>query len=373
MSVSIRRVLTGKDLKTFIFLPEKIHRGHKNWLPPVYMDERVFFNPDKNHSFRDCDTLMLLAFREGKAVGRVMGIIHHGYNKVHNLRDARFGYLECPDDNEVAHSLLSGIACWAKERGMDRLVGPYGFSDKDVQGLLVEGFEYPPILDSACNYPYLVRLVEQEGFEKDVDCLISRYNLSTPLPEEYRQICERVENKNGYKLVEFVSRKDLKPYILPVLRMLNETYNNLYGFVKMEEDHMSDLAKRYLPVIDPRFVKVIENDGQLLGFLVGIPNFTPGLQRAKGYMLPFGWYHFFKSMKVATQLDLVMGGVLPKFQNRGLEIYMASSLISSCKKAGYKQIEVHLVLESNTRMLAELHHIGAIPIKRFRVFCKKID
>lgn len=372
MPVSVRPVLTKKDLDTFIFLPEKIHQGHKTWLPPVYLDERSFFNPKKNHSFRDCNTRMVLAFQDGKPVGRVMGIIHHVYNEMHGIRDARFGYLECPDDPKVSQALLQDIENWAKEKGMERLIGPYGFSDKDVQGLLVEGFDYPPILDSACNYPFLVDLVEKEGFQKEVDCLIYRYKLNGIPPEIYQQIHDRIETKDNYRLVELTSRKELKPFILPVLRLVNETYKDLYGFVEMKEDVMIELANRYLPVLDPRFVKVVMKDDQLIGFLIGIPNFTSGLQKARGRMLPLGWYHILRSMKTANQLDLMMGAVLPKYQGRGLEIYMAMRLFESCKKAGLEHIEVHLVLETNTRMMAELHKIGAQPLKRFRVFQKKI-
>ncbi len=372
MNVILKQVQSKKEFTEFIFLPEKIHKGHSNWLPPVYLDERTFFNPEKNHSFRDCDTRMILAYQNGKVGGRIMGIIHHAYNQSHGVRDARFGYLECPNNQEIAHALIQDIETWARGKGMERLIGPYGFSDKDVQGLMIEGFEHQPILDSACNFPYLVELVRNEGFEKEVDCLVYRYKLNGFPPDIYRQIHDRIENKNGYRLIEFTTRRELKPYILPVLRVVNETYSDLYGFVKMEEDVMLELANRYLPVLDPRFVKVVMCGEQLVGFLVGIPNFTPGLQKARGRMLPFGWYHILRSMKTSRQLDLMMGGVLPKFQNRGLEIYMAMRLIESCKRAGFKQIEVHLVLETNQRMLAELHKIGAVPHKRFRVFQKAL-
>jgi len=372
MKPDLRVVTTSRQLREFIHLPGKIHKGHSTWLPPIYLDERNFFNPKKNIAFKNCDTRMLLAYRDNKPVGRIMGIIHNYYNELHQIRDARFGYLETWDDAEVVHALMTDIEEWARAKGMERLIGPYGFSDKDVQGLLIDGFEHMPVLDSACNYKYMVDLVEWEGFTKEIDCHIFRYELNGHEPENYKEIYNRIVSRNGYELKEFTTRKELKPFILPVLRLVNETYTDLYGFVPMEEKEMSELAKRYLPVLDPRYVKVVLHKGNPVAFLVGIPNFTPGLQKSRGRLFPLGIFHLLRAMKKSKQLDLMLGAVLPRYQNRGLEIFMAVKLFESCRQAGLEQMEVHLVLETNTRMLAELEKIHAIPHKKFRVYQKRL-
>jgi hypothetical protein len=148
MSLEIREVASRSDLRKFIYLPAKIHKKHKNWVPPVYMDDRVFFNPAKNESFSHSDTVLFLAWLRGKAVGRVMGIINHQYNKRTGENDARFCFLECYEDFNAAEALIMGVEEWARAKGSDNLVGPLGFSDKDPQGLLIEGYDKPVVIAS---------------------------------------------------------------------------------------------------------------------------------------------------------------------------------------------------------------------------------
>ena len=166
MSIEIRPVITKNELRTFIHLPAKIHKGHTNWVPPIYMDEWEYFNPQKNLAFSFCDTILAIAWKGNKAEGRIMGIISHQYNKQHNENFARFAYLETKNDQEVFHALIEFIAKWACMKGMKKLVGPLGFSDKDPQGFLIEGFEQPVSIASNCNFPYMVELTEKEDSKK---------------------------------------------------------------------------------------------------------------------------------------------------------------------------------------------------------------
>jgi len=370
--VTIVEVKTKKQRKEFVYFPEKIHKDHKNWLPPIYMDELNFFNPAKNHAFSHCETAMYLAYKGKELVGRIMGIIHNTYNEFHNEKTARFGYIECYNDEEVAHLLISTVENWARQFGMVKMIGPYGFSDKDPQGLQIEGFEHMPILDTAVNFPYMVDLVEKNGYKKDVDCLVCRLDMSKDLPDVYTRIMQRFENKNDFVIREFKSKKELYPFVVPILRLVNETYTELYGFFPLSEIEMKEFASRYMDVLDPRFVKTIMKNEEVVSFIVGLPNFTPGIQKAKGRILPFGIIHILRAMKKTKQLDLMLGAVKPVYQGLGFEILMAIKLIQSCRKAGLTTMEIHLVLETNTKMLAELDRVGATVLKRFRVFGKEL-
>ena len=162
-TLEIREVKTQKDLHKFIHLPAEIHRNHANWVPPIYMDDWEFFNPKKNKSFESCDTILLLAFRGSKAVGRIMGIIHHKYNEKHQENNARFAFFETWNDEEVATKLLKAIEIWAKQKGTVRLIGPLAFSDKYPQCFLIEGFDEPAVISSNCNFPYQTELVEKNS------------------------------------------------------------------------------------------------------------------------------------------------------------------------------------------------------------------
>lgn len=372
MSLEIKIVDSNKLMKTFIQLPSKLHSGYINWMPTLISDDRNFFNPKKNHQFDSCDTIMALALLNNRPVGRIMGIIHRKYNEIRNERNARFGYFDSIDDSQVAHALISYIEKWAKERGINKLVGPYGFSDKDIQGLLIEGFEHLPLIDSACNPPYIVKLIENEGFVKEVDCFTYQFNVDIVMPEMYRRVLQRTQSNTDFKLVEFTSRKQLGPYIVPVLELVNITYDHLYGFVPMTDKEIHELAARYLPIIKPEFVKLIKFKGEVVAFIVAIPNFTKGIQRSKGRLFPFGIFHILRSMRKTKQMDLMLGAVRRDLRGGGLEVLMGLSLLESARKAKFEKIESHLILENNQKMRAELERLGIPVYKRFRVYAKTI-
>ena len=372
MSIIIKSVNSKKEYKTFIYLPEKIHKGHDKWLPPIYMDEKKFFDPDKNLSFRGCDYTLFLAYKNGEAVGRIMGIINHQYNKAQNVNNARFSYLECYNDSEVSHALITEIEKWGREKGMSKLIGPFGFTDRDIQGVLIEGFEFEPVVDSACNFEYLPKLIEQEGFVKELDCVIYRFPLTIELPEIYQKIYERVTAKKDFQFKEFSARKQLKPLIIPVLRMVNESFKDIYGFVPMDDAEMLDLAKRYLPILDPRFIKIVTKGDEVVAFLISMPNLYKGIQKSKGHLFPFGILYILKAMKTAKSVNTMLGAVAPAFQKQGLDIFLSMTTIASAKKAGMTSIDTHVVMEDNDDMMAEMKRYGAYLLKKFRVYQKPL-
>lgn len=374
MTLTIREVTTPADFRDFIFLPAQIHKNHQEWIPPVWMDEKAFFDPNRNKSFAHCDTMMLIALRNEKVVGRIMGIIHHTYNQLRNINDGRFGFLECYNDAETASLLLKTIEDWAREKGMHRLVGPYGFSDKDPQGFLIEGFSHQAMIASNCNFPYMIDLVTNAGYSKEIDCIAFKLPITTEIPELHRQIYERAARNKKTRVLGFSSRKEIKKWIIPVLKLMNECYSELYGFVPLNDEEMTEFAERYLPVLDPRFLKIVLNcEDELLSFVVALPNFGRGLQRSKGFLFPFGFFHILWSMKRSHQLDLMLGGVKPVHQGTGLEVLMGLHLVEEARKAGFQHMEVHLILETNHKMLGEMYKLSATPHKRFRVFCKQLQ
>jgi hypothetical protein len=372
MNIKIVEVTSNKLLRTFIHLPAKLHGDEPNWMPTIYADDWNFFNPKKNHQFDSCDTIMVIAYVDGKAVGRIMGIIHNQYNALRKENTARFGYFDSIASQEVAHAMFVFMQDWAKQKGITLMVGPYGFSDKDIQGLLIEGFEYSPLIDSACNPPYIVKLVENEGFSKEIDCMTYKFPVNLVLPELYYRIQQRSNYSNNTELIEFTSRRQLKPYIVPVLQLVNRTYDDLYGFVPMSDTEMHEFASRYLPIIDPRFVKIIIKAGEVIAFIIAIPNLTKGIQKSRGYLFPIGIFQILLASKKTNQLDLMLGAVRRDYQGTGLEVVMGISLIESARKADFKDIEAHLILENNYKMRAEIERLKIPAHKRFRVYRKEI-
>ncbi len=374
MTIEIREVKSRAQLKTFIHLPARIHANHTNWVPPVYMDEWVWYNPKKNLAFDYCDTVLYLAYRNNHAVGRIMGIINHKYNAAKSLKEGRFIFIETPDDFQVAEALLQAAENWAKQKGMTSLVGPLGFSDKDPQGLLIEGFDQPMVISSTCNFPYLPQFVASAGYSKHVDLVVYRVDIPDEIPPFYQKIYERaVRNNPGLRVVPFTSKKQLKPFIRPVLSLMNDTFEDIYAFNPLTEIEMDDFAKRYLIVLDHRFLKVIENEkGELVAFILAMPNISEGVRKSKGYVLPFGILHILRSQKKTRQLDLLLGGIRKDYRNSGLDTILGISMLDEARRAGFAFIDSHLELETNTKMRAEMERMGGKVYKRYRIFRREL-
>jgi len=372
--IIIQEVNSKSDLRKFIHLPAAIHKDHPNWVPPIYMDEWEFFNPRKNKSFQACDTILLLAYRDSQTVGRIMGIIHHKYNEKHKENNARFAFFETWNDEEVAAALIQHVESWARKKGMVRLVGPLAFSDKDPQGLLIEGFDEPAVIASNCNFPYQSELLEKNNYTKEVDLVVYQIKIPNPIPEFYQRIYERAVRLNhGLCVLEFTSRRKVKPYIHPVLRLLNSTFTEIFGFIPFTEAEMDDFANRYLFLINPRFIKVVVNrNNEVVAFVIGMSHIGDGIRKAKGYLLPFGIFRIFAAGRKSKQLNLLLGGIDPAYRGKGLDVLMGVKMLQSATALGKTTIDSHLELEHNSMVRAEMEKLGGRVYKRFRIFGKEL-
>ncbi|MBP6909097.1 MAG: hypothetical protein KBC18_01595 [Candidatus Saccharicenans sp.] len=374
MTINLREIKSKKDLKSFIYLPEKLHQSQENWVHPLYPDEWTYFNPEKNRAFGYSDTLMLLAEKDRQPVGRVMGIINRRYNEVRGEATARFGYLESIEDQEVVHALLSRVEQWAKEKGMNRIIGPYGFSDQDPEGFLIKGFEYRATIATYHNFPWLPAMVEKEGYVKDLDYFVYKLQIPEEIPEIYRRVSARILKKGNFELLEFKNRREIKPWVRPILSLMNETYieSNIYGYAPLDENEMDALAKKYLPVLDPKLVKAVLKDGQPVAFIIGIPDMTAGIKKARGRLFPFGFIHILRAQKKTKQLDLLLGAIKKEYRGVGLDALMGMAMIASAQKAGFEIIDTHHEMEANVKVRAEMERMGGVVYKIFRVYQKSL-
>ena len=370
--IIIKEVKTKKDKREFIYLPSKVHKNNPNWLPPIYMDEWELFDEKKNKSYLYADTVLYLAFRDEKPVGRIMGIINRRYNEIHNEKHGRFCFLECYEDQEVVHTLISKIENWAHEKGMIKLVGPLGFSDKDPQGLQIEGFDLPKFIVCPTNASYLPELVIREGYDKNRDLVNYIVKIPDELPLVYQKVLSRIAHNEEYKIIEFRSKKELKPYIIPVLELLNQTFMEIYGFVPLTDAEKKEFAARYMMILDPKFIKVVEVRGELVGFFIGMPDISEGIRKAGGKILPFGIFHILRESKRSKKLLTLLGGVKKDFRGKGIDVLMGVKMIQSCIDRKMECIDLHLVLEENTLMRKECERMNGQVVKRFRIYQKDI-
>ena len=301
-----------------------------------------------------------------------MGIINHKYNDPYQLKEGRFCFLETYNDYSVAEALVKSIESWAQSLGMSSLVGPLGFSDKDPQGFLIEGFNEPVSLSTNCNLPYLVEFIEKAGYIKKVDLVVYKLDITTGIPEFFKKIHERVSNNHNHlRIVHFHSRKEMKKYVRPVFELVNATFNDIYAFAPLSEKEMSEFANRFLILMDPRFLKVVENEkNEVVAFILGMSDISKGLQLCRGRLIPLGILLVLLSQRLTKQLNLLLGAIKPEYRNMGVDSMLGVSLIEAAQKAGMKVIDSHLELETNTRIRAEMERLGGIAYKRFRIFQK---
>ncbi len=370
--IIIKEVLTLRDLREFISLPARVHKDDPHWLPPIYLDDRMLFNKKKNSSFKYADAVLYLAYRNNKIAGRIMGLINKRYNSIKDEKHGRFCFMECFNDREVFHALLLEVENWARSNGMVKIVGPLGFSDKDPQGFQIEGFEYPQLFTAATNSPYMPEMIEGEGYAKEVDLVNYLVPIPEVLPPLYIKAYERITRTKKFRLIEFTSRKQIKPYIIPVLELMNDTFMDIYGFVPLNDTEKKDLAKRYLPILDPKFIKLAELEGVLTGFVIALPDITSGIISSKGKLFPFGIFKILKEMKKSKKLMLMIGGVREIYRGNGIDVLLGISVLDSAKTCNMDTIDSHLILETNTRMRAECERLGGKIIKRFRIYQKPL-
>jgi len=374
MALTLHEVKTKKDLKQFIYLPSKIHKHHENWVPPIYMDEWTFFNPLKNKLFLNCDTVLLLAKKNNDVVGRIMGIINHKYNKGHSEYHGRFCFMESYNDTDVANLLISSIEEWAKNKGMTALVGPLAFSDKDPQGMMIEGFDQPLVIATNGNLPYHYELIEAQGYEKHRDMFVYKIIIPDVVPPIYQRIFERKKLNGSVKAIDLSSRKQLRHYIIPVLTLLNETFKDIYAFAPMDHKEMKEFANRYIPILDPKFIKlVIDDEDHVIAFVIAMPDVSEGIKKSKGHLFPFGIFKILNSQKKTKQLNLLLGGIREDYRNMGLDALMAIKMLEEAKKAKLEYIDSHLTLEVNTKIRAEMERLNGEIYKRYRVYIKHFN
>lgn len=370
--IIVKEVRSRGELREFIYLPAKIHKGEANWLPPLYSDEWHLFDKKKNRSYSYSDAEFFLAWKDNKPVGRIMTLINHRYNEIKKEKNGRFSFMECYNDREVFHALITKAEEWLRNRGMVKIVGPMGFSDKDPQGFQIEGFEYPLLFTAPTNSPYMPAMLEAEGYTKEIDLV--NYNMPVPDkdPPIYLKAYERYSRNSNITISEFKSKKELKPVIIPVLELMNSTFVDIYGYVPLNDAEKVELAKRYLPILDPAFIKVAQTKNELVGFIVALPDMTTGIIEARGKLFPFGLFKILRSMKKSTKLMMMLGGIKEEYRGKGIDVMMGMKLLDSARKQNKTILDSHLIMEENPKMRAEYERMNGKIVKRFRIFQKSL-
>lgn len=376
MHVTVKPVATKKELKQFICFNYELYKDSPYAVPDLYSDVRDTLDPTKNAAFDFCEAQPFIALREGKVVGRIVAIINHKANSAWNKKAVRFGWVDFIDDAEVVDALFAAVEQWGKERGMDEIQGPLGFTDFDPEGMLIEGFDRISTIATIYNYPYYPKHMERMGFTKDADWL--EYMLTAPkeLPAKHARITRIVQEKFGLRVVKYTSHRKLaRERGVQIFEMLNEAYAELYGFSTLSPRQIQQYIAMYLPLLDLRLVPlIVDKDDNLVGFGILLPSLARAFQKARGFMFPFGWWHLIKALKWNdTQMtEMLLVAVKPVYQGKGAVALLFADIIPMHNKLGYKYSESNPELESNTKMQAQWEYFERENHKRRRAYMKKL-
>jgi len=366
-------VVTRAELRDFIRLPFILNRNRQDWVPPLFADEQRFHDPHLNPLLSSCETILYLLEQDNRYIGRIMGIIHPEHNRMHKESTARFFKLDCIEHGEAASILLEAVEGWARSRGMKRLVGPFGFSDKEPQGVQIEGFGSLPVIAAPSNPEYLPRLITACGYEKYLDCVSYHLDIPAGIPLRMKNIAGRARRGSSLKLVSFSNRYQLRPWIVPVLRLVNTTYAGIFGSMPLTEEEMHALGRQYLPVLDPAFTKlIVDESGRPVAFVIAMPDISKGVQKARGKLFPFGFLHILNEQRKSKLLVTLLGAVEEKHTGRGLTAWLGEALLGSAIRRGMKEIDSHLILEQNMKMRGVMEKFGGRLYKRFRIYQKAL-
>lgn len=379
--IEIKKVESKKDLKTFIDFHYDLYEGNEYDVPNLFSDEMNTLSKDKNAAFDFCEAEYYLAYKDGKLAGRVAAIINHKANNKWGKKSVRFGWIDFIDDREVSKALLDAVEKYGKEKGMEDMVGPLGFTDMDPEGMLTWGFDQLGTMPTIYNYPYYPEHIEAlEEFEVDNKYVEFKIMVPDTVPEKYAKIAMMIEKR--YNLhVRKLTKKDVFQGGMgqKIFDLINDTYKDLYGYSELSQKQIDQLIKSYLGFLDFNLITCIEDwtDGEhkLIGVGITMPSLAHALRKCRrGRLLPFGWFHVLRAIKMhkTNIVDLLLIGILPEYRAKGANALLFADLIPWYQKYGIEWGETQVELETNAGVQGQWGALTPVMHKRRKCYKKII-
>ena len=348
MAVILKQVLSRRDLRKFVDFPNRLYKGNPYFVPKLFTDEIATLDPKKNPAYDFSESRLYLAYKDGELAGRVAAIINHKANEKWNHKEMRFGWIDFIDDREVSAALIGKVIEYGREKGMDTVVGPLGFTDFDPEGMLVEGFDQLCTMALIYNHPYYPEHLEAMGFTKEIDWVEYKIFIPKQVPERIAQVARIVEERYDIH-VRKITRKEVKKENMGqrIFGLINETYGHLYNFTPLPPALIDKYVNDYLGLLDLKYITLLERQGELVGYGIIMPSIVRALQKCRGKLFPFGWYHLLRSMyfKHEPNVEMLLVGVKPEYRG-GLAV-LFNEFIPLANKAGFVYGETNAELETN--------------------------
>ncbi len=372
--IEIKEVKTKKQKTQFLNFCLKMYKNNPCFVPPLYSNEKKLFG--NHHDYCDqAESVFYLAYKDGKVAGRISGILQNASNEKWNQKRVRFTRFDCIDDQEVANALFAAVENWAKEKGMKELVGPLGYSDMEREGLLVEGFDQLNTFEEQYNFPYYEKLVNNYGFEKEVEWLECRLTApDSAYIEKMKRVSDKAMERAGCHFGEAKNTKDfLKKYADDFFNIIDQSYAHIYGTVPFTEKMKKSIMKDFGLIIDLRYVTVVlDKNDRPVAFGLCFPGFGKALQKSGGRLTLRTLFKVLHAIKKPESIDLALIGVLPEYHNTGISHAIFYKMVQLLTKGTAKYAETNLMLDYNFNILNQWKNFHPVQHKRRRSYVKHI-
>lgn len=373
--IEVKEAKTRRDFKKFVKFPTELYKDNPNYIPPFELDEFNLTNPKKNASFEDSEAVYFLAYKDGKVVGRIAGIICHLYNKKNNANRARFGRFDLIDDPEVAKALFEAVENWARSKGVEDIHGPLGFNDLEREGLLTCGFDKKGTYIGSYNADYYEKHVLANGYQPDARWVEWRISMPDTVNEKCARMSKVIEKRYGFYEKKFKNAKDIiDNYGKKFFALLDECYADLYGTIPFSEKLVNQTIGMFKLIVDPAYVSIImDKDGEMAGFGVCFSSIAEAMQKSKGRYLPFGWARLLHAIKKPNRLELALIAVKPKYQRMGVTAIIINNIMERVIKNGnIDYCDTGNQLETNTSVINALSMLDRELIRKKVCYLKKL-
>jgi GNAT superfamily N-acetyltransferase len=372
--VQIKEVITKKELKKFVKFPFQLYKNNPYWVPPILKEELENFNPELNPVFDHSEAKLFLAYKENKPVGRVAAIINHYEVDKQQVKKMRFGWFDVVDDIAVSRALLDKVQEIGKQNNLEFVEGPLGFSNLDKVGVLTKGYNHIGTMITWYNHPYYVSHLEQLGYVKSKEWLEHYFDTTNMRMDYYKRMSDVIKKRYKLRELNFKSTKEVLPYVDKIFALFEETYKDLASFVPISERQIAYFKKKYIPFIDPEFIKYIEDEkGNTIAFAITMPSFSKALQKAKGHLFPFGIIPLLKAKKNPKEVLFYLIGVHPDYQKKGVVFVLFDAYAKTYHKKGIVKAIRTPELETNTAINAIWKDFDTVNHKRRRTYRKDIE
>jgi hypothetical protein len=347
MDIYIKKVTSNNDKRKFRSFPYKLYKGNEFWCPPMRRLEKRTLNPKKNPAFEFCEAAYWLAWKNGKPVGRIAGIINHKANERWNEKRVRFGWFDFIDDPEVSSLLIAAVMEWGRSIGMTAIHGPLGFSIMDNEGMLIKGFNERGTMGSIYNYPYYPVHMEKMAFQKSADWI--QFEIERiPIPEKVERIARMTKEKFNIHPLKLKKSREIMPYADRMWNLLNLTFKDLYGFTELTKKQIVAYTKQYFPYINPDYVCLLVSEkDELVGFGLSFPSLTRALQKCNGRLFPLGFIYLLCALKKTDIIEMDMNGVHPDYQRKGIVAIYHQEIHEGYLRNNVKKLVTNPQLDGN--------------------------